>query len=69
MQRKNFTLDPFGIHWFELDEDLSSEVFFCTSPHHAVILFDVPRLNIKRKSPEWGISICLKSFINQSDYT
>lgn len=27
MQRKNFTLDPFGIHWFELDEDLSSEVF------------------------------------------
>ncbi len=27
-QRKNFTLGSFGIHWPELDEDLSYEGFF-----------------------------------------
>lgn len=27
-QRTNFTLSPYGIHWEELDEDLSFEGFF-----------------------------------------
>ena len=27
-QRNNFTLSPYGIHWEELDEDLSFEGFF-----------------------------------------
>ncbi len=27
-QRENFTLSPFGIHWEELDEDLSFDGFF-----------------------------------------
>ena len=27
-QRENFELSPFGIHWEELDEDLSFEGFF-----------------------------------------
>ena len=27
-QRENYTFDRFGIHWVELDEDLSFEVFF-----------------------------------------
>ena len=27
-QRDNFELSPFGIHWPELDEDLSFEGFF-----------------------------------------
>ena len=27
-QRENYELSPFGIHWEELDEDLSFEGFF-----------------------------------------
>jgi len=27
-QRNNFELSPFGIHWEEIDEDLSFEGFF-----------------------------------------
>jgi hypothetical protein len=27
-ERQNYTLSPFGIHWQELDEDLSFEGFF-----------------------------------------
>ncbi|MDR0834414.1 MAG: DUF2442 domain-containing protein [Candidatus Symbiothrix sp.] len=27
-QRENYTLSPFGIHWKEIDEDLSFEGFF-----------------------------------------
>ena len=27
-QRENFEFSPFGIHWSELDEDLSFEGFF-----------------------------------------
>jgi Protein of unknown function (DUF2442) len=27
-QRANFTLSPFGIHWEDLDEDLSLEGFY-----------------------------------------
>tara|TARA_R110002050_G_scaffold142_4_gene962 strand:+ start:552 stop:785 length:234 start_codon:yes stop_codon:yes gene_type:complete len=27
-QRKNYELSPFGIHWEEIDEDLSFEGFF-----------------------------------------
>ncbi|GHT56645.1 hypothetical protein AGMMS49982_23570 [Bacteroidia bacterium] len=27
-QKKNYTLSPFGIHWAEIDEDLSFEGFF-----------------------------------------
>ena len=27
-QRKNFELSPFGIHWKEIDEDLSFDGFF-----------------------------------------
>lgn len=30
-QRQNFELSPFGIHWPELDEDLSFEGFFSFS--------------------------------------
>lgn len=27
-ERKNYTFSPYGIHWQELDEDLSFEGFF-----------------------------------------
>ena len=27
-QKENYTLSPFGIHWKEIDEDLSFEGFF-----------------------------------------
>lgn len=27
-QKENYTLSPFGIHWAEIDEDLSFEGFF-----------------------------------------
>ena len=33
-QQKNFELSPFGIHWEELDEDLSFEGFFKFRKEH-----------------------------------
>jgi len=34
---ENFTLSPFGIHWEELDEDLSFEGFFNFTPHESIL--------------------------------
>ena len=32
-ERQKFELSPFGIHWEDLDEDLSFEGFFSYTPH------------------------------------
>ncbi|TCD12629.1 DUF2442 domain-containing protein [Pedobacter frigidisoli] len=34
---ENFTLSPFGIHWEELDEDLSFEGFFNFTTQNSVL--------------------------------
>jgi hypothetical protein len=35
-ERENFELSPYGIHWPELDEDLSYEGFYSYSPKQEV---------------------------------
>lgn len=34
---ENFTLSPFGIHWEELDEDLSFQGFFYYKPENTIL--------------------------------
>jgi len=34
---ENFTFSPYGIHWEELDEDLSFEGFFNFTPHSSIL--------------------------------
>ena len=35
-QRENFTCDPFGIHWEEIDEDLSYAGFMQKKPENSI---------------------------------
>lgn len=68
-QRKNFTLGPFGIHWPELDEDLSYEGFFDgqdgTPANEVAELFaSFPELNIHRTARVWGYNQSLISKYN-----
>lgn len=57
-QRNNFTLSDDGIHWEEIDEDLSFEGFFMDKPSNP--LYDVfiahPELNASAIARRLGIS-------------
>ena len=57
-QRENYTADAFGIHWEELDEDLSFEGFFQTK--HRTPLYNLfmahPEINASAVARRLGIS-------------
>ena len=57
-QRANFTLSKDGIHWREIDEDLSYEGFFMKKTHNP--LYDIfnanPELNATAIARRLGIS-------------
>ena len=58
-ERKNFTTDEFGIHWPELDEDLSYEGFFMKEekPSYLYTIFmNHPELNASAVARRLGMS-------------
>jgi len=57
-QRENFELDHFGIHWAELDEDLSYEGFFIKPSHNRLysIFMAHPELNASAIARRLGMS-------------
>ncbi len=57
-QRKNYTADGFGLHWEELDEDLSYEGFFRKKPESILyrIFMEHPELNASAIARRMGIS-------------
>lgn len=68
-QRENYKLGPFGIHWPELDEDLSYEGFFdsqAKAPANKVaeLFISFPELNIHQTARVWGYNQSLISKYN-----
>lgn len=57
-QRKNYTTDDFGIHWEELDEDLSFEGFFQKKNDCLLyrLFMEHPELNASAIARRMGIS-------------
>jgi len=57
-QRENFELDHFGIHWPELDEDLSYEGFFIKTTHNKLysIFMSHPELNASAIARRLGMA-------------
>ena len=57
-QRKNYTTDDFGIHWEELDEDLSFEGFFQKKNESLLyrLFMEHPELNASAIARRMGIS-------------
>ncbi|MCE5320300.1 MAG: DUF2442 domain-containing protein [Bacteroidales bacterium] len=60
-QRENFETSYFGIHWPELDEDLSFEGFFSSQDvkeenEISVILKRFPEINVNRLAKRIGIN-------------
>lgn len=57
-QRANYQTDEFGIHWPELDEDLSFEGFFQPKPRTELyrIFMSHPELNASAVARRLGIS-------------
>lgn len=59
-QRQNFTLSPSGIHWAEIDEDLSFEGFFCEKQklksEVANIFASLPEINVNQMARVMGIN-------------
>ena len=57
-QRKNYTADDFGIHWEELDEDLSFEGFFQKKNNSLLyrLFMEHPELNASAIARRMGIS-------------
>ncbi len=58
-ERKNFTADEFGIHWPELDEDLSYEGFFMKEerpPYLYTVFMSHPELNASAVARRLGMS-------------
>lgn len=57
-QRKNYTTDDFGIHWEELDEDLSFEGFFQKKNDSLLyrLFMEHPELNASATARRMGIS-------------
>ncbi len=57
-QRENYTYDNFGIHWEELDEDLSFEGFF--RPKNTTLLYDLfmahPEINASAIARRLGMA-------------
>ena len=57
-QRQNYTADDFGIHWEELDEDLSFEGFFQKKNDSLLyrLFMEHPELNASAIARRMGIS-------------
>lgn len=59
-QREEYTLSPFGIHWGEIDEDLSYEGFFtkgeCFPNKIAKVLKSLPEINVNQLARRIGIN-------------
>ena len=56
-QREHFTFDQFGIHWEDLDEDLSFEGFFQEKKKNLLELFMAhPELNASAIAHRLGLS-------------
>ncbi len=57
-QRKNYTTDDFGIHWEELNEDLSFEGFFQKKNESLLyrLFMEHPELNASAIARRMGIS-------------
>lgn len=57
-QRLNYEVDAFGIHWEELDEDLSYEGFFSKQEPTALykLFMAHPELNVSALARRMGIS-------------
>ena len=60
-QRQNYILSPFGIHWEELDEDLSFEGFFHEEGREASnpvfnVLKNFPEINVNQFARRIGIN-------------
>ncbi len=57
-QRRNYTADDFGIHWEELDEDLSFEGFFQKKNDSLLyrLFMEHPELNASAIARRMGIS-------------
>lgn len=63
-QRENYEFSPFGIHWEEIDEDISFDGFFSYDKTHAetqrneiqLLLKRFPMLNISELARMAGIS-------------
>ncbi len=57
-QRKNYVADGFGLHWEELDEDLSFEGFFHKKSESLLyrIFMEHPELNASAIARRMGIS-------------
>ena len=57
-QRKNYTTDDFGIHWEDLDEDLSFEGFFLKKNETLLyrLFMEHPELNASAIPRRMGIS-------------
>ena len=57
-QRNNYTTDDFGIHWEELDEDLSFEGFFQKKNESLLyrLFMEHPELNASAIARRMGIS-------------
>lgn len=57
-QRMNYKLSPFGIHWEELDEDLSFEGFFTFIPNNneiATFFKTFPEISMTKFAVRLGI--------------
>ena len=57
-QRENYTLDEFGIHWADIDEDLSYEGFFSDKEKTRLysLFMSHPELNASAVARRIGIS-------------
>ena len=58
MQRESYTYDAFGIHWEELEEDLSFEGFFRKKEHTPLyrLFMEHPELNASAVARRMGLS-------------
>ncbi len=59
-QRSNYTLSPFGIHWKDVDEDLSYDGFFSQNDNYpnpvSRILRSFPEINVNQLARRMGIN-------------
>lgn len=65
-QRENYTLGSFGVHWPDLDEDLSYEGFFTGQDAEAAneiaeLFRRFPELNLDKTARVWEINPTLMS--------
>lgn len=57
-QRENYEISPFGIHWEDLDEDLSFEGFYTFVPNNnelAVFFKTFPEISMSKFATRLGI--------------